>query len=86
MSTWSRMPLRVISHSSGQLYESITAASKDAGVAASTLLRAIQASRLCSGKYWAMLPSNLDDGTLERWRMAQLLRCVGYECNITEEV
>lgn len=84
MSTWSRMPLRVICLSSGQLYESITAASKDAGVAASTLLRAIQASRLCAGKYWAMLPSELDEGTLERWRMAQLLRCVGYESSVKE--
>lgn len=79
MSEWSRKPLRVICLNTGQVYRSITSAGKDAGVHASTLMRAIQERRICAGKYWMILPDEITEASMERWRMAQLLGCVGYE-------
>ena len=79
MSSWSTKAQRVICLSTGQVYKSITDAAKNHGVPASSIMRAIKGSRICSGKYWALLPENLDGFALEQWRIGQLLSCVGYE-------
>lgn len=84
MERWDRRPQRVICISTGQVYSSITDAGKKNGVPASSIMRAIKGSRVCAGKYWALLPAELAGESLEQWRMMQLLRCVGYEIN--EEV
>lgn len=83
MSRWSTKPQRVICLSTGQVYRSITDAARVNGVPASSIMRAIKGSRLCVGKYWGLVPSSdLDGIALEQWRMAQLLRCVGYEMEV----
>lgn len=84
MSTIDTRPQRVICLSTGQVYGSMREAARNHGVPASSIMRAIKGSRVCAGKYWALLPGELAGGSLEQWRMMQLLRCVGYE--IKEEV
>lgn len=79
MSRWSTKAQRVICLSTGQVYRSITDAARDNGVPASSIMRAIKGSKICVGKYWKLLPSDLDGIELEQWRMGQLLSCVGYE-------
>lgn len=79
MSRWSTKAQRVICLSTGQVYRSITDAARDNGVPASSIMRAIKGSKICVGKYWKLLPSDLDGIELEQWRMMQLLSCVGYE-------
>lgn len=79
MSYWSTKAQRVICLSTGQVYKSITDAAKNHGVPASSIMRAIKGSRICAGKYWSLLPENLDGIALEQWRIGQLLSCVGYE-------
>lgn len=79
MSRWSTKPQRVICLSTGQVYRSITDAARDNGVPGSSIMRAIKGSKICVGKYWKLMPSDLDGIELEQWRMMQLLSCVGYE-------
>ena len=87
MSRWDTRPQRVICLSTGQVYSSITDAGKKNGVPGSSIMRAIKGSRVCAGKYWALLPDDLDGIALEQWRVSKLLSYVGYEIvTKTEEV
>lgn len=78
-------PRRVICLNSGQLYESINAAGREIGVEPSSVLRAIRADRALRGKWYAYAPDNIEDEALERWRMARLLGCIGYDVRLKED-
>ena len=78
-------PRRVICLNSGQLYESINAAGRDIGAEPSSVLRAIRADRALRGKWYAYAPDNIEGDALERWRMARLLGCIGYDVKLRED-
>lgn len=85
MSRWSTLPQRVICINTGQVYSSINDAARDTGVQASSIMRAIKKRYMCAGKYWKLLPADLDGIALEQWRMGQLLSCIGYKMMSNEE-
>lgn len=85
MSRWSTLPQSVICINTGQVYSSINDAARDTGMQASSIMRAIKKGHMCAGKYWKLLPADLDGIALEQWRMGQLLSCIGYKMMRNEE-
>ena len=78
-------PRRVVCLNSGQLFDSINAAGREIGAEPSSVLRAIRADRALRGKWYAYAPDNIEGEALERWRVARLLGCIGYDVRIRNE-
>lgn len=82
MAAISTKPRRVICLNSGQLFDSINAAARVIGAEPSSVLRAIRAGRALRGMWFVYTPDQLEGDALERWRVARLLGCIGYEVNV----